>query len=317
MLTMRNSTMVSGFILWGLTDNRQVEILLFSLLLGMYLLTIIWNIVIITVTLVNHCLNTPMYFFLRHFAVLEIGLTSTVLPKTLANLVNGQQTISLPGCFMQMYLYLVVGTTEFALLAVMSIDRYVAICNPLHYSTIMNGRTCSLMVLCSWAGGFLLIMAPAITLFQMPFCGPNAMDHFFCDIGPLIKLACTDTSLLELLVLLTAALSLLGTLTINIASYINIISTIIHIPSTIGRKKSFSTCASHIIVISITYGSCIFMYIKPKGTSELDFSKGVALLNTVVSPLLDPFIYCLRNRQVQDALRAGFRQCITFHENPV
>ncbi|XP_053216322.1 olfactory receptor 6C74-like [Podarcis raffonei] len=307
---MRNNTVVREFILLGFSDKCWLEILIFLLLSITYFLTILGNTVIILITLVNNQLYTPMYFFLRHLAIVDIGFTSTVLPKALTNMANGQRTISLPGCFTQVYLFLVVGTTEFILLAAMSIDRYVAICHPLHYSTIMNGRTCSLMVLCSWAGGFLLIMAPAITLFQMPFCGPNAMDHFFCDIGPLIKLACTDTSLLELMVLLIAVLSLLGTLAINIVSYINIISTIMRIPSTAGRQKAFSTCASHSIVVSIGYGSCIFMYIKPKGANELIFNKGVALLNTVVAPLLVPFIYCLRNRQVQDALRGTTKQFV-------
>ncbi|XP_033024037.1 olfactory receptor 6C74-like [Lacerta agilis] len=307
---MKNNTMVREFTLLGFTDSRRVEISLFTLLLGTYLLTIMWNTVIIAITLVNQQLKIPMYFFLRHFAVLEIAFTSTVLPKALGNMANGQQAISLPGCFLQVYLYLSVGVTDLLMLTVMSIDRYVAICNPLHYSTIMNGRTCSLLVLFSWAGGFLLMMAPAITLFQLSFCGPHAIDHFFCDIGPLIKLACMDTSLLELMFLFIATLCVLGTLAINIVSYINIIFTILCIPSTTRRQKAFSTCASHIIVISITYSSCIVMYIKPRGTGELAFTKGVALLNTVVSPLLNPFVYCLRNKQFQDALKAGFKALV-------
>ncbi|XP_061446466.1 olfactory receptor 6C74-like [Rhineura floridana] len=312
---MDNSTLVTKFILLGFTGNRRVEILLFTILFGTYLLTILGNMVIIMITLLNPKLYTPMYFFLRHFAVLEIGFTTTVIPKALANLAVGHKNISVPGCLMQVYLYLVVGATEFLLLAVMSIDRYVAICNPLHYAAIMNSRTCSLLVLSSWAGGILLLMAPATALFQLSFCGPNAMDHFFCDIGPVVKLACIDTSVLELMFLLVATLCILGTLAINIVSYVNIISTIICIPSTAGRQKAFSTCASHFIVISITYGSCIFMYVKPKGTSDLDISKGVAVLNTVVSPLLNPYIYCLRNKQFQNALRAGFRQSAAFSKN--
>ncbi|XP_034992836.1 olfactory receptor 6C74-like [Zootoca vivipara] len=309
---MRNNTMVREFTLLGFTDSRQAEISLFTLLLGMYFLTIMWNAVIITITLVNPQLKIPMYFFLRNFAVLEIGFTTTVLPKALGNMANGQQTISLPVCFIQVYLYMSVGVTEFLMLTVMSIDRYVAICNPLRYSTIMNHRTCSLLVLFSWAGGFLLMMAPAITLYQLPFCGPHAIDHFFCDFGPLIKLACVDTSLPELMFLLIATFSLFGTMAVIIVSYINIIFTILCIPSATSRQKAFSTCASHIIVISITYGSCIVMYIKPRGTGELAFTKRVALLNTVVSPLLNPFVYYLRNKQVQDALKAGFKALFGF-----
>ncbi|XP_066486618.1 olfactory receptor 6E1-like [Tiliqua scincoides] len=311
----KNCTTEGDFTLLGFTNNQQLEIILFTLLICTYPLTIIGNMVIIVITLVDPQLDTPMYYFLRHFAFLEIGFTTTIIPKTLANMATGHKTISVPGCFAQSFLYFVLGTTEFFLLAVMSFDRYVAICNPLHYSTIMNSQICSLLVLCSWVGGFLLIMGPPIQLFQMPFCGLNIIDHFFCDSGPLLKLACADTSLLELADFLIATLSLLGTLAINLVSYVKITTTVMRIPSAAGRKKAFSTCVSHIIVVSITYGSCIFMYLKPKGITELDFSKVVAILNTVVAPLLIPFIYCLRNKQVQDALRAVFRKFVGFCKN--
>ncbi|XP_066486626.1 olfactory receptor 6E1-like [Tiliqua scincoides] len=304
----KNCTTEGNFILLGFTNNHQLKIILFLLLFCTYLLTIMGNMVIIIITLVDPHLDTPMYFFLRHFAFLEIGFTNTIIPKTLANMALGQKTISLPGCFTQAFLYFVLATTEFFLLAVMSFDRYVAICNPLRYSTIMNGQICSLLVLCSWVWGLLLIVGPAVALFQMPFCGPNIINHFFCDSGPLIKLASADTSLLELIDFPIATFSVLGTLAVNVVSYINIVTTIMRIPSATGRKKAFSTCAFHIIVVSITYGSCIFLYIKPLGTSHLDFRKPVAVLNTIVSPLLNPFIYCLRNKQVHDALRTLFRK---------
>ncbi|XP_034991530.2 olfactory receptor 6E1-like [Zootoca vivipara] len=309
---MKNNSMVRELILLGLTGNHDLEIILFLLLMGIYLLTITGNILIILITLVSQQLYAPMYFFLRHVAFVEIGYTSAIVPKALANIAMGQKTISLAACLAQSFLYFVLGTTEFLLLAAMSIDRYVAICNPLRYSTIMNNRICSLLVLWSWAGALLLIIVPAVLLFRMPFCGPNTINHFFCDNGPLMKLACADTSLLELLSFLSAVLSLLGTLAINIVSYINIICTIMRIPSTTGRQKAFSTCASHFTVVSITYGSCIFMYVKPRGTRELGFRKGVAVLNTVLCPLLIPFIYCLRNKQVQDALRGTIRQFVSF-----
>ncbi|XP_054850375.1 olfactory receptor 49-like [Eublepharis macularius] len=302
-----NSTMVREFILLGFTDNHELELFIFLILSGTYILTIMGNVIIIVITLVDRRLYTPMYFFLRHFALLEIGFTTSIIPKALANMAMGCRSISIFGCFTQSFLYFVLGTTEFFLLAVMSVDRYVAICNPLRYSTIMHGQVCSLLVLASWFGGFILILGPAVALFLMPYCGPNTINHFFCDNGPLIKLACIDTSLLEIVDFLIAILSLIGTLTITIVSYVNIVSSILSIPSSAGRKKAFSTCASHITVVSITYGSCIFMYIKPKGTSEFNFSKSVAILNIVVSPFLNPFIYCLRNKQVQDALRAAFK----------
>ncbi|KAM3821268.1 olfactory receptor 6E1-like [Vipera latastei] len=309
---MANSTTVREFILLGLTDNQQIALGLFPILLGIYLLTLIGNMMIIIITLVNAQLCSPMYFFLRHVAWIEIGYVSSIIPKTLANIATGNKGISLAGCFVQMFLYFVLGTTEFLLLATMSVDRYIAICNPLHYTTIMTEQVCSLLVLCCWIGGLSLILVPSILFFQMPFCGPNIINHFFCDNGPLIKLSCVDTSLLELINFVTATFSLLGTLSVNIVSYVKIISTILRITSTTGRKKTFSTCASHMTVVSITYSSCVFMYIRPKGSSKLDFNKMMALLNTFMAPLLIPFIYCLRNRQVQDALRTELRQWIEF-----
>ncbi|XP_015270257.1 PREDICTED: olfactory receptor 49-like [Gekko japonicus] len=312
-----NSTTVREFILLGFTQNRKLEIFIFLIILWTYILTIMGNMVIIVITLVDHHLYTPMYFFLRHFAILEIGFTTSIIPKTLANMARGHKRISISGCFSQSFLYFVFGTTEFLLLAVMSVDRYMAICNPLRYSTIMHSQVCSLLVLCSWLGGFLLILGPAVALFQMPFCGPNTINHFFCDNGPLIKLACIDTSLLELLDFLIATISVIGTLTVTIVSYVNIVSSILRIPSSTGRQKAFSTCASHITVVSLTYGSCIFMYIKPQGNGEVNFSKPVAILNVVISPFLNPFIYCLRNKQVQDALRTLCRRGVEFRKKSV
>ncbi|KAK9398031.1 olfactory receptor [Crotalus adamanteus] len=310
---MENSTTVREFILLGLTNNQQIAVGLFLILLGIYLLTLIGNMLIIIVTLVNAQLCSPMYFFLRHVAWIEIGYISSIIPKTLANIATGNKSISLAGCFVQMFLHFVLGTTEFLLLATMSVDRYIAICKPLHYTTILNEQICSLLVLCCWIGGLSLILVPSIFFFQMPFCGPNnIINHFFCDNGALIKLSCVDTSLLELINFVIATFSLLGTLSVNIVSYVKIISTILRIPSTTGRKKTFSTCASHMTVVSITYSSCVFIYIRPKGSSKLDYNKMIALLNTVLAPLLIPFIYCLRNRQVQDALRIELRQWIEF-----
>ncbi|XP_070810498.1 olfactory receptor 6E1-like [Pituophis catenifer annectens] len=311
---MANGTLIQEFILLGLTDNLQFQVGLFLVLLGIYLLTLIGNMLIIIITMLNAELCSPMYFFLRHVAWVDIGYISTTIPKTLANIATGTKSISLAGCFIQLFLYLVLGTTEFLLVAVMSVDRYIAICNPLHYPTIMNEQICSLLVLCCWVGGVSLILVVCIPLFLMQFCGPNIMNHFFCDNGPLMKLACVDTSFLEMIHFVAAIFSLLGTLSVNIVSYVKIISTILRIPSATGRKKTFSTCASHMTVVTIGYSSCIFMYIKPKGTSGLEYNKMVALLNTVVSPLLVPIIYCLRNKQVQDALRTELRQWIGFYK---
>ncbi|XP_060111727.1 olfactory receptor 6E1-like [Heteronotia binoei] len=306
-----NSTPVREFILLGFTDNHKLQVVLFLLLMGTYLLTISGNVVIVAITLSSRRLHTPMYFFLRNFALLEVGFTTALIPKALAHLATGQRTISISGCFTQCFLYFTLGTTEFFLLAVMSFDRYVAICHPLRYATIMSGQLCSLLVGCSWVGGLLLILGPAIALFQMPFCGPNTINHFFCDNGPLIKLACVDTILMERVDFFIATFSLIGTLAVTVISYANIISSILRIPSTQERQKAFSTCSSHIIVVSLFYGSCIFMYVRPSQSEGFGFNKGVSILNTVVTPLLNPFIYTLRNKQVHEALRDAKRKiCI-------
>ncbi|XP_077171299.1 olfactory receptor 6E1-like [Paroedura picta] len=305
---MANGTRVKEFILLGLTDDHNLQILFFLFLFSTYLLTIMGNLLIIIITLMDHRLHTPMYFFLRHIAFVEIGYTTTIMPITLSNMAMGHKTISATTCFTQNFLYFSLGTTEFFLLAVMSVDRYVAVCYPLHYLTIINDHTCSLLVLCCWVTGFLLVLGPAVGLFQASFCGSNIINHFFCDNGPLLKLVCADTSLLQFMALLSAIFSIIGTLVVNAVSYVYIISSILRIPSTAGRRKAFSTCSSHITVVGITYGSCIFLYVKPKGNSSLDYRKSVAVLNTVMAPLLIPFIYCLRNKQVKEALTDAFRQ---------
>lgn len=303
-----NQTTVSEFILLGFTDIPKLQLLLFPVLFFSYLLTIFGNAVIITITHLDLRLQTPMYLFLRNFSFVEIGFTTAVIPQTLAHLATGSKKISYVGCMIQSFLYFQLGTTEFFLLAVMSFDRYVAICNPLHYPTIMNHRLCICLVLCSWFGSFLLIIGPSLLFLQLPMCDSNILDHFFCDNTPLIKILCGDTRLLGFLGFITAVLSVLGTLTITVVSYVNIIKTIVRIPSATGRQKAFSTCASHFVVVSITYGSCIFLYIKPTQNSKLELGKVVVILNTIVSPLLNPFIYSLRNKQVQEALRDALQQ---------
>ncbi|NXJ00024.1 OLF49 protein, partial [Psophia crepitans] len=294
---MENRTTVKNFILVGFTAGRKLQILIFVVLLIIY----ISNLVIVTISIVDRGLHVPMYYFIRNFSLLEIGFTSSVIPKVLFNLASGEKTISVIGCFVQLFLYFIFGTAEFLLLAAMSFDRYVAICYPLSYSTIMSNGLCSLLVLGSWVLSFVLLTGPSIVIFQLPFCNQN-INHFFCDSAPLVKLSCIETPVLDLVNFSIAVFSLLGTLIITVLSYANIISTILHILSASGRQKAFSTCASHLTVLFICYGSCIFMYVKPIHMGGLDMSKGVAILNTVVSPLLSPFIFSLRNRQVQKAL---------------
>uniref|UniRef100_A0A8C9HLN0 Olfactory receptor n=1 Tax=Piliocolobus tephrosceles TaxID=591936 RepID=A0A8C9HLN0_9PRIM len=284
--TMGNRTTVTEFVLLGLSEACELQMLIFLGLLLTYLLTLLGNLLIVVITLMNRCLHTLMYYFLCNFGVLEIWFTSVIFPKVLTNILTGYKTISLPGCFLQSFLYFFLGTTEFFLLVVMSFDRYVAICNPLHYATIMSQRFCVQLVLCSWMTRFLLIIVPSFLVLQQSFCGPNIVNHFFCDNFPLLELICADTTLIELLGFVIANISLLGTLSMTATCYGHILHTILHIPLNKDKQKTFSTCSSHIIVMSFFYGSCIIMYIWPgKSDQKEDRNKVVALLNTVVTPI--------------------------------
>ncbi|XP_008254814.1 olfactory receptor 6C75 [Oryctolagus cuniculus] len=307
---MRNSTTVTNFILLGLTSDPQWQVVLFVFLLVTYMLSVTGNLIIITLTLSDPHLQTPMYFFLRNFSFLEISFTSVCIPRFLVTIVTGDRTISYSGCVAQLFFFIFLGVTEFYLLAAMSYDRYVAICKPLHYTTIMSGRVCVLLVFSSWLAGFLIIFPPIIFLLQLDFCASNVIDHFICDSSPMLQLSCTNTRFLELTAFVLAVVTLMVTLTLIILSYTNIIRTILRIPSTSQRKKAFSTCSSHMVVVSLSYGSCIFMYIKPSARERVTLSKGVAVLNTSVAPLLNPFIYTLRNQQVKQAFKSMVHRVI-------
>ncbi|KAM9215138.1 LOW QUALITY PROTEIN: olfactory receptor 6C74-like [Leptosomus discolor] len=306
---MENQTMVKNFILVGFTAGRKLQIFIFVVLCIIYISIIIGNLVIVTTSIVDRGLHVPMYF-IWNFSLLEMGFTSSVIPKVLFNL-TGEKTISVVGCFIHFFfLCFIFGMTEFLLLAAMSFDRYVAICYPLSYSTIISNGLCSSLVLGSRGLSFAFLLGPSIVVFQLPFCNQN-VSHFFCDSAPLGKLSCTETPVLDL-VNFIGVFSFLVTLIITVLSYANIIATILHISSASGRQKAFSTCASHLIVVFISDRSCIFMYAKPTHKGRLDISKGVATLNMVVFPLLNPFIFSLRNRQVQKALQKYFSLCSSY-----
>ncbi|XP_046500723.1 olfactory receptor 6C4-like [Equus quagga] len=298
---MKNQTILKEFILLGLTDSPEIQLVIFILLFLTYIFSIIGNLTIITLTLLDSHLQTPMYFFLRNFSLLEISFTSTFTPRLLISIPTGNKSISFAGCFTQYFFAIFLGATEFYLLAAMSYDRYMAICKPLHYATIMSNRVCTQLVLGSWLGGFLIIVSPIILTSQLDFCASNVLNHY--DYGPLIEISCSDTRVLELVDFILAVVTLVVTLVLVILSYTNIIWTILKIPSAQQRKKAFSTCSSHMIVISLSYGSCIFMYIKPSAKEGVAFNKGVAVLNTSVAPLLNPFIYTLRKKQVKQGFR--------------
>uniref|UniRef100_A0A8C3WE03 Olfactory receptor n=1 Tax=Catagonus wagneri TaxID=51154 RepID=A0A8C3WE03_9CETA len=296
---MGNHTRVIVFILAGLTEDPQMKVVLFIFLLLTYLLSITGNLIIITLTLVDPHLKTPMYFFLRNFSFLEISYTTTCIPKLLVIMATGDKTISYNSCVTQVFFAFLLGASEFYLLAAMSYDRYVAICKPLHYTTIMNSKICIQLVLSCWFAGFFVIFPPLLYGLHLDFCASNIVDHFYCDTTPLLQISCSDTQLIETMGFISAVVTLVVTLIMVIISYTYIALTILRIPLASHRRKAFSTCSSHMIVISLSYGSCIFMYVKPSVKQRVSFSKGIAVLNTSVAPLLNPFIYTLRNEQVK------------------
>uniref|UniRef100_A0A8C8ALJ7 G-protein coupled receptors family 1 profile domain-containing protein n=1 Tax=Otus sunia TaxID=257818 RepID=A0A8C8ALJ7_9STRI len=289
----QRSSVVTEFILLGFPMVWELDVLFFIVFLIIYVLTVSGNVTIISVTLADRPLYSLMYFFLCNLSFLDIMVATAVVfvPKMKQDFISLEKTVSVPACISQCYFYFFFGTTKVLLLAVMSLDRYVAICIPLRYSTIMSTQMSFQLGLASWAGGFFSM----IIISWLPFCGPNVIDHFFCDIEPLIKLSCADTHLLEVLKFVMSTAVLLCSLLFTILSYLYIIITILHIPSSSGWKKAFSTCASHITVASISYGSAIFMYIVPNKEFSFSLKKAVTLQMAVFSHLLNPFIYTLRN----------------------
>ncbi|XP_006895689.1 PREDICTED: olfactory receptor 6M1-like [Elephantulus edwardii] len=304
---MQNQTTVTEFILTAFPALQKLQISLFVVLLFIYMLTLTGNIVIISLIWIDTRFQTPMYFFLSNLSVLDILYTTSITPKLLSCLIEEKKTISFAGCITQTYFYFFLGTVEFILLVVMSFDCYVAICNPLRYAIIMNSRVCLLMVLSCWVGAFLSVLCPTIVVSRLPFCYKE-IRHFFCDIAPLLQVACIDTHFIEKINFLLSSLIILTSLMLTTVSYTYIITTILRIPSAQGRQKAFSTCASHITILSIAYGSNIFMYVRPSQSHSLDFDKVTAVLVTMVTPLLNPFIYSLRNEKVKEALREAINR---------
>ncbi|XP_037371333.2 olfactory receptor 6C2-like [Talpa occidentalis] len=297
---MRNHSAITTFIILGLTSDPQLEILAFVFLFITYVLSVMGNLTIIVLVFVDAHLKTAMYFFLQNFSFLEVSFTSACVPVYLYMIASGDKTITIKACFTQVFFVVLFGATEFFLLAVMSYDRYVAICKPLHYVTIMNSRVCRILIVCCWVCGFLIVLPPLILALFLEFCG-STIEDYYCDASPLLKNSCSDTWLIEQLVIVSAVLTLIMTLFCVGLSYVYIIRMILRLPSMQQRKKAFSTCSSHMIVVSISYGSCIFMYIKPSAKDEVTINKAVSLLTISVAPLMNPFIYSLRNKQVKQS----------------
>ncbi|XP_049740892.1 olfactory receptor 6C2-like [Elephas maximus indicus] len=311
---MINRSAITKFILLGLTDDPQLQVLLTVFLFLTYIFTVAGNLIIILLTLVDVHLKTPMYFFLCNFSILEIIFTIVCVPRFLYSMTTGDKSVTYNACVLQLFFVIFVGAAEFFLLTVMSYDRYVAICKPLRYTTIMNDRLCTIFVLCCWLTGLLVILPPLSLEVQLDFCNSNLIDHFGCDASPFLKIVCSDTQSVEQVVLTVAVLTLIFTLVCVIVSYTYIIKTILRLPSAQQRKKAFSTCSSHMIVVSLTYGSCIFIYIKP-AKEGVALNKVVSLLNTSFIPLMNLFIYTLRNKQVKQAFKDSIKKIAFLSEH--
>ncbi|XP_065271755.1 olfactory receptor 10A2-like [Emys orbicularis] len=296
-----NHTVQTKFILLGFSTLPRLQDLLFSVFLLSYLITVTGNLLIILLTLADPALHTPMYFFLRNLSFLEICYTSVTIPKMLANLLSEDKTISFIDCAVQTYFSFFLGGSECFLLVSMAYDRYVAICKPLHYSVVMNRKVSTGLAAGCWLTGLLLSFSHTSVVFTLPFCRSHEINHFFCDIPPLLKLACGDTSRNEIAVFMVALFFVSFPFVLILMSYISIISTILKMPSGAGRRKSFSTCSSHLMVVMLFYGSGAIMYLKPNSSYSPDTDKFLSLSYTVLTPMLNPIIYSLRNKEVKGA----------------
>nr|XP_009683485.1 PREDICTED: olfactory receptor 2A5-like [Struthio camelus australis] len=299
---MENQTSATEFLLLGLSSSSKVQLLLFGLFTVIYTLALVGNTIILVLTWLDSQLRTPMYFFLRHLSLVDICYISSTVPQMLANLLNPKRIISFAGCGVQTYLFLALGITECVLLAVMAYDRYIAICHPLSYTLIMDHIFCIGLAATAWMCGFLLATIHTVQTLQMPFCGPNAINHFYCDILALLKLVCADTHMNEITVFVIGILILLCPFCLILISYIQILVAISRIHSAVGRLKAFATCASHLTTVLLFYGSAMFMYMRPGSSHSPDQDKMISLFYSVITPLFNPIIYSLRNKEVKGAI---------------
>ncbi|XP_044841849.1 olfactory receptor 5V1-like [Mauremys mutica] len=306
----RNQTPIVEFILLGFGNDPELQPLLFLLFLVIYIVTVAGNILFVVLVVTNQHLHIPMYFLLGNLSCLEICYTSAILPRLLASLLTGDRTISVKGCIVQLYSFGILTNTENLLLTAMSYDRYLAICNPLRYAALMNGRVCWQLVAGSWISSFLLSTIVNIFVFQLTFCDSKEIDHFFCDFSPLIKLSCVDTQTLELLTFIISVIGTFVPFLLTLTSYICIISTILRIPSSIGRQKAFSTCSSHLIVLAVLYVTVLTVYVVPTANVPKVLHKIFAVFYTVLTPMINPVIYSLRNKEVNESLRKSILKLV-------
>lgn len=299
----QNQTAVTEFLFLGLTDQLHQQIVLFLMFLSVYLVTLGGNLGMITLIWTNTKLRTPMYFFLSHLSFVDVCMSSSIAPKMLCDVFAERKGISFTGCAAQLWFFGLFVATECFLLSSMAYDRYLAICKPLLYPLFMSQRVCVQLVVGPYIMGFISTTTHTVLAFGLPYCGPNIINHFFCDISPLLSLACADTWVNKLvLFVLSGSVGVLSGLII-LLSYVCILLAILRIQTAEGRRKAFSTCSSHLTVVSILYGTLFFIYVHPGSTSSVDSNKVISLFYTVVIPMLNPLIYSLRNKEVKEAFR--------------
>nr|XP_004475196.2 olfactory receptor 8H1-like [Dasypus novemcinctus] len=298
----RNNTNVPDFILFGLTDSEVVQRFLFILFLLIYLITLLGNSGMILIIHLDLHLHTPMYFFLSHLSFLDLSYSTAITPKTLENLLTSKKNISFMGCFTQMFFFFFLSVTEFFLLCSMAYDRYVAICNPLHYPVVMSRRLCCALITGSYLVGFTEASVNLLFTNSLYFCDSNIIYHFYCDLTPILTLSCTDTHYTEIMIMFCGGLDVLVTLGTISVSYISILATILKINSSSGKRKAFSTCASHLLGVTIYYTTTSFTYLKPKKSYSLGKDQVASVFYTMVIPMLNPLIYSLRNKEVKNAI---------------
>ncbi|KAG9466529.1 hypothetical protein GDO78_016547 [Eleutherodactylus coqui] len=301
-----NQTTSDRFILLGLSTVPHLQVTFFIIFLIMYVMTISGNLLLIIIVRINPTLHSPMYFFLTNLSTIDICFSSSIVPVILMNTLAKDRSISLLGCATQMYFSLAFGATECILLAIMAYDRFAAICRPLHYNTIMNKKLCCYLSVGSWSVGFINSLMLVTLTFQLSFCRSHNVNHYFCEVPPFIRMACGNTFLNELAIYITAGIIAMCSFFLTLISYIHVISSILKIHSSKGRQKSFSTCSSHLTVVTLYYGTIMFMYLRPHSNKHVHYSSKtdtvVSILYTTVTPLLNPFIYSMRNKDVKNTI---------------
>ncbi|XP_067159264.1 olfactory receptor 14C36-like, partial [Apteryx mantelli] len=299
---MSNSSSLNEFLLLAFADTRELQLLHFSLFLGIYLAALLGNSLIITAVACDHRLHTPMYFFLLNLSVLDLGTISTTVPKSMANSLRDTRAISYSGCAAQVFLLFFLLGGEYCLLTVMAYDRYVAICKPLHYGTLMSTRACVKMTAAAWGSSFLYSVLHTANTFSIPLCQGNTVDQFFCEVPQILKLSCSDSYLREVGLLVVSGCLIFGCFIFIVLSYVQIFTAVLRIPSEQGRHKAFSTCLPHLAVVSLFVTTDVFAYLKPPSLSSPAVDLVVTILYSVVPPTLNPLIYSMRNKELKDAL---------------